>query len=149
MYVDANPLALVDALGLRSMKFPGCTLPQAMELEREFRKYCSKMEREFEHFQKCLQPKCENADLPWQLKDLCQKKNRTIRCRTERDLYCANSCAYTELGNKDAPISICPAALEKEPECYRWGCTLMHELAHQAGVKSERTARGVPSCLGC
>lgn len=142
-YVDSNPLAFIDPLGL--LKFKGCTPEKRNQITRAFKEYCNKVADPA--FGKCM---CDSPSIPNGLKDYCANDNRTVRCETNRTGNCATkegyvSCAWAvPLGRT---IHLCEDAWI--PDCGPLGCTLMHEMTHQLGHLGETKSESVEKCLGC
>jgi RHS repeat-associated protein len=142
-YVDSNPLAFIDPLGL--FKFKGCTPERQAQISRAFKEYCAKIQSS--DFGDCM---CESPSIQKGLSRLCGKGDRTIRCQAGRTGRCATTPGYVSCGWSlpgGTTIRICEDAWT--PDCGPLGCTLMHEMTHQLGHPREDKPEKVEKCLGC
>jgi RHS repeat-associated protein len=137
-YVDSNPLAFTDPLGL--LKFKGCTPERQSQISRAFKEYCVRIQEP--GFESCM---CGSPAVPKGLKSICAGNDRTIRCQTDQGGLCTGACAWSlPLGST---IRLCDAAWTSG--CGPLGCTLMHEMTHQLGHGGENIPGAVEKCLRC
>jgi RHS repeat-associated protein len=145
-YVDANPLAFVDPLGLA--KFVGCSREQEQKVTEGLAEYCPKLDSP--SFGGC----CGRRSIAQGVKRLCSDPNLVVKCEASAEGKCA--ATLTDQGKLvtcgwslpfGGVVHFCPSGWTSA--CGPVGCTLLHEMTHMSGHPFEAWPVAVERCLGC
>jgi RHS repeat-associated protein len=139
-YAGHNPMVFTDPLGL--LRVQGCTPDRTAAINQAFESYCALLaEKDFEL---CL---CERPDIVKKLRRFCADNSRRIViCDSVGSKDCAGNCGWTRVPGRRTRL--CENAWLPE-KCGPLGCTIIHELTHQAGHVGEQWPVKVEGCLGC